>query len=78
MTHDFNKPTAHTSTPEETEKKRRLPVYILAIVGVFLLALIVYMVADHKPDASDAPPDHPNPNAEPATPNNTTANSQKS
>jgi hypothetical protein len=34
MTHDFNKPTPHTSSPEETEK-RRLPVYILAIVGIF-------------------------------------------
>ncbi|MCU4414714.1 hypothetical protein KTH71_11845 [Acinetobacter sp. WU_MDCI_Axc73] len=78
MTHDFNKPSPHTSSPEDTEKKRRLPVYILAIVGIFLVALIVYMVADHKPDASDAPPDHPNPNAQPATPNNSTTNSQQS
>ena len=52
--------------------------YILAIVGIFLVVLIVYMVADHKPDASDAPPDHPNPNAQPATPNNSTTNSQQS
>ena len=78
MTHDFNKPSPHISTPEETEKKRRLPVYILVIVGIFLLALLIYMIADHKPNASDAPPEHPNPNAEPATPNNSTPDSHQS
>ncbi|WP_336169223.1 hypothetical protein [Acinetobacter sp. 161(2023)] len=46
--HDFSKPP-HVTSPEETAKKRRLPVYILVIVGLFLLALIVYMVADHNP-----------------------------
>lgn len=30
------------------------------------------MFADNKPSAKDAPPDHPNPNAQPATPNNST------
>lgn len=44
--HDFSKPP-HVTSPEETAK-RRLPVYILIIVGLFLLALIVYMVADHN------------------------------
>lgn len=78
MKHDFSKPSSHTSTPEETEKKRKLPVYILIFVGIFLVALIVYMVADHKPDAADAPPDHPNPSAQPATPNNSTTDSNKS
>lgn len=45
--HDFSKPP-HVTSPEETAKKRRLPVYILIIVGLFLLALIVYMVAEHN------------------------------
>ncbi|MFE1636067.1 hypothetical protein ACFMJW_24695, partial [Acinetobacter baumannii] len=45
--HDFSKPP-HVTSPEETAKKRRLPVYILIIVGLFLLALVVYMVADHS------------------------------
>ncbi|AZB91161.1 hypothetical protein SOI76_14700 [Acinetobacter pittii] len=45
--HDFSKPP-HVTSPEETAKKRRLPVYILIIVGLFLIALIVYMVADHS------------------------------
>ena len=44
MTHDFNRPPHVTSTEEVTQKKR-LPVYILAIVGVFLLALVLYMLA---------------------------------
>ncbi|CAG67655.1 MULTISPECIES: flagellar basal body-associated FliL family protein [Acinetobacter] len=78
MKHDFSKPSSHTSTPEETEKKRKLPVYILIFVGIFLVALIAYMVADHKPDAADAPADHPNPSAQPATPNNSTPDSNKS
>ena len=38
--HDFSKPP-HVTSPEETAKKRRLPVYILIIVGLFLLALAV-------------------------------------
>ncbi|KQQ69491.1 hypothetical protein [Acinetobacter sp. Leaf130] len=45
--HDFSKPP-HVTSPEETAKKRRLPVYILIIVGLFLLALVVYMIADHS------------------------------
>ena len=69
MTHDFNRPP-HVTSNEEVTQKKRLPVYILGIVGVFLLALILYMLAGSKPDASDAPPDHPNPSAQPATLNN--------
>ena len=49
MTHDFNRPPHVTSTEEVTQKKR-LPVYILAIVGVFLLALVLYMLAGSKPN----------------------------
>ncbi|CAB1222584.1 hypothetical protein [Acinetobacter bouvetii] len=71
MTHDFNKPP-HVTTPEEKMQKKRLPVYILILVGVFFVALLVYMFADTKPNPQDAPPGHPNPSAQPATPNNTT------
>ncbi len=73
MAHDFNKPP-HVTTQEETNQKKRLPVYILILVGVFFIALLAYMFADTKPDAKDAPPGHPNPAAETATPNNTTPN----
>ncbi|WP_228259992.1 hypothetical protein [Acinetobacter sp. ANC 4779] len=74
MPHDFNKPP-HVTTPEEKNQKKRLPVYILILVGVFFIALLAYMFADTKPDANDAPPGHPNPSAEPATANNTTPTS---
>ncbi|AYA02693.1 hypothetical protein BEN74_07420 [Acinetobacter sp. WCHAc010034] len=69
MTHDFNKPP-HTSSSEETTQKKRIPVYILALVGIFFVALLVYMFADIKPGASDAPPGHPNSQAQPAAPSN--------
>jgi flagellar basal body-associated protein FliL len=71
MTHDFNKPPHVTSTEERSQKKR-LPVYILVLVGVFFIAVLVYMFADNKPTAEDAPPGHPEPTAQPATPNNST------
>ena len=71
MTHDFNKPP-HVQTPEERQKKKRVPVYMLALVGIFLIALLLYMFADTKPNPTEAPPGHPNPSAELATPNNST------
>jgi len=49
MTHDFNKPS-HVQTPEERQKKKRVPLYILALVGIFLIALLFYMFADTKPN----------------------------
>jgi type VI protein secretion system component VasF len=48
MMHDFSKPQPHVASREEIAKKRKLPVYMLIIVGVFLIALLVYMVADHS------------------------------
>ncbi|MDN5511893.1 MULTISPECIES: hypothetical protein [unclassified Acinetobacter] len=71
MTHDFNKPP-HVTSAEERSQKKRLPVYILVLVGVFFIAVLVYMFADNKPTAEDAPPGHPEPTAQPATPNNST------
>ena len=46
--HDFSKPQPHVASREEFAKKRKLSVYMLIIVGVFLIALLVYMVADHS------------------------------
>ncbi len=54
------------------KRKKRVPVYMLALVGIFLIALLLYMFADTKPNPTEAPPGHPNPSAEPATPNNST------
>ena len=50
MTHDFNKPP-HVNSPEDTNRKKRIPVFILIIVGIFLASLIFYMIADR-----DTPP----------------------
>lgn len=72
MTHDFNKPP-HTTSSEENTQKKRIPVYMLILVGIFLIALLFYMFADMKPSASDAPPNHPAPNAQTATANDTTS-----
>ncbi len=44
MQHDFNKPS-HVTTPEEVKQKKRLPVYMLILVGLFFVALLVYMLA---------------------------------
>ncbi len=44
--HDFNKPQPHVASKEEIERKRKLPVYMLIMVGVFLLALLIYMISD--------------------------------
>jgi len=67
MPQDLNNRAASAS---ETQQKKRLPVYILIIVGVFLAALIFYMTADVTPKPSEAPPGHPNPAAQPAGVNN--------
>ena len=45
MLKDFNKPTQAHNTNEDNQKKRT-PVYILIIVALFLVAFLVYMLAD--------------------------------
>ena len=50
--HDFSKPQPHVASQEEVAKKRKLPIYILVIVGIFLIALLVYMVADHSAESN--------------------------
>ena len=71
MVDDFNKKPPLNHQADVTQKKR-IPGYILILVGIFLLALLFYMFADMNPDANDAPAGHPNPNVQPATPNNST------
>lgn len=41
MMHDFSKPQPHVASKEEIARKRKLPVYMLIIVGLFLLALLI-------------------------------------
>ena len=54
MPHDLNKPP-HVNSAEDIKRKKRIPVYMLLLVGIFLLALLIYMMADRKPSASEAP-----------------------
>jgi len=73
MVDDFNKrPPLHDQTA--ITQKKRIPVYILILVGIFLLAVLFYMFADVKPDAPATQPNTPVPateapanNASPAT-----------
>ncbi len=45
MQHDFKRPS-HVTSAEEIAQKRRLPVYMLIIIGLFFLAMLLYMIAD--------------------------------
>ncbi len=56
MAHDFNK-EPHKMNEIEKAEKRRIPVFILIIVGIFLAALIFYMLADREPQPGQAPVD---------------------
>lgn len=56
MSDDFNKPP-HTENSGASNEKKRIPVFLLAIVGIFLAALIFYMVADRNPKPGEVPVD---------------------
>ena len=71
MVDDFNKVPPSNLEPGGSPRKR-IPVYILILVGIFLLAILLYMFAGMSPKPSDAPPGHPNPGAQPATMNSST------
>ncbi len=45
MRHDFSKPS-HVTSAEEITHKKRLPVYMLILVGLFLVAMLLYMIAN--------------------------------
>lgn len=72
MTHDFNKPP-HTESSDETTQKKRIPVYILVLIGIFFIALIIYMSAGIKPENSEAAPERPAAQAQTEQSNNATA-----
>jgi len=44
MQHDFNKPT-HVTSDEELQKKKRLPIYMLILIGLFLVAMLCYLIS---------------------------------
>lgn len=71
MVDDFNKVPPSNHENVESPRKR-IPVYILILVGIFLLAILLYMFAGMSPKPSEAPPGHPEPNAQPASMNSTT------
>ena len=56
MAHDFNKPP-HVTNEEEVTRKKRIPVFILILVGIFLASLIFYMIADREPQPGVIPAD---------------------
>ena len=55
MPHD-PKQSPHVNK-EEVKQKRRIPIFILIIVGIFLAAIVFYMMADNEPKANDATTD---------------------
>lgn len=55
MTNEFNKPP-HVNNAEDAGKKRRIPVFILIIVGIFLASLIFYMLSDKNPKSDSISP----------------------
>ena len=60
MKHDFNKPP-HVTNPEEIKQKKRIPVFILILTGIFLASLIFYMLTDREPKAGSASVNNPVP-----------------
>lgn len=44
MQHDNNSSSAQERS-EKAQEKRRIPKYILLLVGIFLLAIVIYMLA---------------------------------
>ena len=49
MVHDFNKPP-HVTSAEEIRQKKRLPVYMLILVGIFFLVFLAYMLSSGTPN----------------------------
>lgn len=72
MTEQHPSPEEKADAAAGRQQRKKIPVFILAIVGVFLVALLLYMFAGAKPSPSDAPPGHPDANAQPATMNDST------
>lgn len=52
MTQDFNKPPQDTNH-QQSNRRKRIPVFILIIVGIFLASFIFYVLADRNPEQID-------------------------
>lgn len=46
--------TPHVDTPQEIQKKRKTPIYLLILVGVTLLFVIGYALINKEPVQSSA------------------------
>ena len=71
MVDDFNNKPPLNDHTGDTQKKR-IPVYILILVGIFLLAVLFYMFADVEPDAPATQPNTPVPATEAPANNSST------
>lgn len=52
MTQDFNKPPQDPNH-QQSNRRKRIPVFILIIVGIFLASFIFYVLADRNPEQID-------------------------
>lgn len=52
MTQDFNKPP-QDSDHQQSNRKKRIPVFILIIVGIFLASFIFYILANRNAEQID-------------------------
>lgn len=57
MAHDFNKSPQGHNTADGSTQRRKIPVFILIVVGIFLASLIFYMIADRDPKPGEIPAD---------------------
>lgn len=44
MQHDFSKPS-HVTSAEELKRKQRLPIYMLILIGMFLVAMLSFLIS---------------------------------
>ena len=44
MQHDFSKPS-HVTSAEELKRKQRLPIYMLILIGLFLVAMLSFLIS---------------------------------
>ena len=56
MPNSANQPP-HLENATDRKQKKRIPIFILVIVGVFLISIIFYMLADRNPKPGEIPAD---------------------
>lgn len=72
MAHDFSK-EPQARNPDAVSPRKKIPAFILIIVGIFLASLIFYMIADRKPKQGEVPADTSIPATSEHDSSNTTA-----